>query len=221
MNEIFKKLALIGDVWVLWILVLASIVSLGVIIERWLFFRKNAVNFGKFLDEITQRLEACDIAGALDFVRSATGVESRVALAGLSNRSKGSIAVEDAMTAKLVMERSYLEGNLMILGTLGNNAPFVGLLGTVLGIIKAFNDMSVSGGSGASVVMSGISSALVATAFGIFVAIPAVAANNYFHTRLRRIAANCQTLIHIIQVHINGNREEISARAPQGEPILS
>lgn len=208
MDEIFKKLALVGDIWVLWILVAASIASLGVIIERWRSFQKNRLDFGKFLDELTKQLVVGDIAGARHFVRSMTGVESSVAFAGLSHHGKGPVAMEDAMTAKLVMERVHLEKNLIILGTLGNNAPFIGLFGTVLGIIKAFNDLAVSGNSGVSVVMTGISSALIATAFGIFVAIPAVAANNYFHTRLRRIVANCQSLIHIIRVH---TRDEASS----------
>jgi len=202
MDDIFKKLALIGDVWVLWILVAASIGSLGVIIERWWTFRKNRVHFGKFLAELIQRLETEDMAGACQWARSFSGVESRVALAGLSKVAKGPVPVEDAMAATLIMERAHLEKNLTILGTLGNNAPFIGLFGTVLGIIKAFNDLAVSGSGGVSVVMAGISSALIATAFGIFVAIPAVAANNYFQTRLRRIVANGQSLIHIIQVHV-------------------
>jgi biopolymer transport protein ExbB len=73
-----------------------------------------------------------------------------------------------------------LEKNLLVLGTLGNNAPFIGLFGTVLGIIKAFNDLAVAGTSGPSIIMKGVSEALVATALGLFVAIPCVATYNYF-----------------------------------------
>ena len=210
MNEIFKKLALLGDVWVLWLLVGASVWSFGVMIERWRTFRKNSLDFGKFLEELTQKLDHGDLTGARQAVRASSGVEARVALAGLSNFGKGPSAVEEAMTSRLVLERSQLEKNLIILGTLGNNAPFIGLFGTVLGIIKAFNDLAVSGSSGASVVMSGVSSALIATAFGIFVAIPAVAANNYFFTRLKRISANGQSLIHLMQVHM---KQEVQSHA--------
>jgi biopolymer transport protein ExbB len=120
---------------------------------------------------------------------------------------KGSASVEEAMTSRLVLERSKLEKNLAILGTLGNNAPFIGLFGTVLGIIKAFNDLAISGSSGASVVMSGISSALIATAFGILVAIPAVVANNGFLTSLRKKLANTQSLIHLLQVYLKDETE--------------
>jgi len=202
MEEIFKNLALVGDIWVLWVLLAASVVSVGVIIERFRTFRKSTTNFPTFLDDLGKRLDRNDSTGARQLARNTPGVEAKVALAGLVNLSKGSASVEEAMTSRLVLEKSQLEKNLIVLATLGNNAPFIGLFGTVLGIIKAFNDLAVTGGSGVSVVMSGISAALIATAFGILVAIPAVMANNYFQTRLRRISANSQSLIHLFQVYL-------------------
>ncbi len=220
MNEIFKKLALMGDVWVLWVLVAASIASLGVMIERWQSFRRNKIEFGKFLDDLLKRLNVDDLTGARQIARSYSSVESRVALAGLNHHSKGLVAMEKAMTSKLTLERAQLEKNLIILGTLGNNAPFIGLFGTVLGIIKAFNDLAISGNSGVSVVMSGISSALIATAFGIFVAIPAVAANNYFYSKVRRTMVNCHSLIDAIQAH-SAKKEAFTFHSPEVEMFLS
>lgn len=202
MNELFKKLALVGDSAVLWILLAASVASLGVVFDRWRTFRRNRVDFPRFLDALGRRLEEGDAVGARKLARETGGVEGRVAAAGLSHFAKGPASAEEAMLSRLVIERGMLEKNLIILGTLGNNAPFVGLFGTVLGIIKAFNDLALSGGSGSAVVMSGISSALVATAFGILVAIPAVAANNYFQTRLRRSITNAQSLIHTMQAYL-------------------
>lgn len=127
---------------------------------------------------------------------------SRLAPAGLDHFSKGPASVEQAMVSKLVLEQTALERNLIILESLGNNAPFIGLFGTVLGIIKAFSDLATSGQSGMGVVMVGLSSALIATAFGILVAIPAVMANNAFQTRLKRVSANTQSLIHMVQVYL-------------------
>lgn len=202
MELIFKKVALLGDIWVLWILLGASIVSLGVIFERWWLFRKNKNGFAQFLEQMVKHFDKNDAAGARQLARSTSSAEARVALAGLINFSKGPASVEEAMTSRMVIERSALEKNLIVLGTLGNNAPFIGLFGTVLGIIKAFNDLAMSGSSGVSVVMAGISSALIATAFGILVAIPAVMANNYFQTRLRRIISNSQSLVHMFQVYL-------------------
>jgi len=85
-----------------------------------------------------------------------------------------------------------------VLGTLGNNAPFIGLFGTVLGIIKAFADLSRNQGGGAATVMSGISAALVATAVGLMVAIPAVVAFNFFQTRVRRTLGRVDAVAHLI-----------------------
>jgi biopolymer transport protein ExbB len=125
-----------------------------------------------------------------------------VAAAGLERWIMGPEAVEDVMAAALIGERLALEKRLIILGTLGNNAPFVGLFGTVLGIIRSFNDLAVTGSSGVSVVMAGISAALVATAFGILVAIPAVIANNYFNTRLEEMAASSDRLSRVLLSHL-------------------
>lgn len=206
MELIFKKAALAGDVWILWLLLAASVISLGVIIERWRVYRRNRCDFALLLDELAARFASGDVAGAKQLAQSLPGAEARVALAGLFSFRKGAASVEEAMTSRIVIERTALEENLIVLGTLGNNAPFVGLFGTVLGIIKAFNDLAVSGGSGVSVVMAGISSALIATAFGILVAIPAVVANNYFQARLRRILSNAQSLTHMFQVYLRDQR---------------
>jgi biopolymer transport protein ExbB len=217
MAEIFKKLALLGDVWVLWLLLAASIFSVGVIIERWRVFRKSRVDFSVFIDRLTSFLERGNLAGAKELVQNAQGVETRVAAAGLNHLFKGYASVEEAMTSSLVLERNRLEKNLIILGTLGNNAPFVGLFGTVLGVIKAFNDLAVNGSSGVSVVMAGISSALIATAFGILVALPAVIANNAFQTELKKKLANTQSLIHLFQVYLKDESEGYLRRAVKKE----
>jgi biopolymer transport protein ExbB len=213
MIAIFHRLALEGDIWVLWLLIAASVLSLGVIVERGWCFLKNRLDFERFLKEWTPCLEAGDLSVARQIAGSRRGVEARVAVAGLAQFAKGPVSVEQAMTSRLLLERAALERNLIILGSLGNNAPFIGLFGTVLGIIKAFNDLSSSGQSGVGIVMVGISSALIATAFGILVAIPAVIANNAFHSRLKRITANSQSLIHKVQVYLRDETKKTTPRA--------
>ena len=99
------------------------------------------------------------------------------------------------MEEVIVREKQKMEQGLVILGTLGNNAPFIGLFGTVIGIIKAFHDLSMNPDGGPSVVMSGISEALVATAIGILVAIPAVIAFNFFNRVIRKRLANASSLV--------------------------
>jgi biopolymer transport protein ExbB/TolQ len=170
--------------------------------ERWLVFRKNRGDLSSLLDGLAASLENHDIPAAVALAESSQRVEARVALAGLRNYQKGAPAVEEVMVSHWLREKLELEKYLIILGTLGNNAPFVGLFGTVLGVIKAFNDLGLTGQSGVSVVMAGISAALIATAFGILVAIPAVVANNFFLTRLGEIQTNTDSLSRILLAYL-------------------
>ena len=133
--------------------------------------------------------------------------EVRVALVGIEELGRGHTATAEAMAAARSRERLALERRLGILGTLGNNAPFIGLFGTVLGIIKAFADLAKNQGGGAAVVMAGIAEALVATAVGLLVAIPAVVAFNIFQGRVRRTVGRIDTMAHLV----------LSAAGPEAE----
>jgi biopolymer transport protein ExbB len=113
-------------------------------------------------------------------------------------------------------ERLMLEKHLGILGTLGNNAPFIGLFGTVLGIIKAFADLAKNQGGGAAVVMSGIAEALVATAVGLLVALPAVVAFNIFQGRIRRTMGRVDALAHMILTGARDGENKDSDKAKGG-----
>ncbi|MGA9654670.1 MAG: MotA/TolQ/ExbB proton channel family protein, partial [Polyangia bacterium] len=120
----------------------------------------------------------------------------------------GRVAAAEAMASARSHERLAMEKHLGILGTLGNNCPFIGLFGTVLGIIKAFADLSHNQGGGAAVVMAGIAEALVATAVGLMVAIPAVIAYNIFQGRVRRTLGRVDAMAHMILAR---SREENEA----------
>ena len=202
MSLIFMHLALLGDSWVIVLLILASVGSIGVMIERAAVFNRNRGDLAALMDNLAACLEKKDIPAAIALAEKSERVEARVALAGLKSFPKGAATVEEVMVARWLRERMELERYLIILGTLGNNAPFVGLFGTVLGVIKAFNDLGMTGQSGVAVVMSGISSALIATAFGILVAIPAVIANNFFLTRLKEIQTNADGLSRILLAYL-------------------
>ncbi len=114
-------------------------------------------------------------------------------------------AVDELMDGELVRQKARFEERLSFLGTLGNNAPFIGLFGTVLGIIKAFHDLSLNdptrAGGNASAVMAGISEALVATAVGLAVALPAVVAFNYFKAVVKRAVANSEAMAKLVAAH--------------------
>ncbi|MBS0617889.1 MAG: MotA/TolQ/ExbB proton channel family protein [Spirochaetes bacterium] len=202
MNELLQKAALLGDTWVIGLLLIASILSVAVMVDRWRAFRANRVDFTEFVATLKQYLEARDIAGALAYCQASPAMEIQITAAGLTEFTRGAHSVAEAMKSALLIARARFEKNLIILATLGNNAPFIGLLGTVLGVIKAFHDLGLQGSSGVSAVMAGISTALIATAFGILLAIPAVIANNYFQTRLKQATQNAQSLIHLLQVYL-------------------
>ena len=202
MTEAFKNLAVVGDVWVLYLLLAASIWSVAIMFERWTVYRANKGDVSVFMDSLADKLGKGEIKEAVTLSGASKRVEAKVALEGLQNIKRGAASVEEVMTSRWIRERVSLEKNLVVLATMGNNAPFVGLFGTVLGIIKAFNDLAITGQSGISVVMAGISSALIATALGIFVAIPAVIANNYFASRLKQMQSNSESLTHIVMAYL-------------------
>jgi biopolymer transport protein ExbB/TolQ len=126
-------------------------------------------------------------------------IESGVVAAGLVNFRNGPQACSEAMLSTKSRMRSALDANLSVLATIGSNAPFIGLLGTVLGIIKAAHELNAAAGQGnPGAVMSGVFEALVATAVGLFVAIPAVVAYNLFQRRVRTRLAQADSLAHLV-----------------------
>jgi biopolymer transport protein ExbB len=126
-------------------------------------------------------------------------------LEGLNHREGGLGSIQEATTAYLLRQRKLLDRGLVVLATLGNNAPFIGLFGTVLGIIKAFHDLGTNPAGGAQVVMAGISEALVATAIGLLVAIPAVIAFNYFQRQIKVISTDAQAMVSTLVAGLGDN----------------
>ena len=136
------------------------------------------------------------------------GVAAKVADRALAEAGRGPAAVDEAAVSAMILERQRLERNLAFLGTVGNNAPFVGLFGTVIGIILAFNELSLNTQGGAASVMAGISEALVATAIGLLVAIPAVAAFNAFSRRIKVILGDADAVVHVILAGLKGETQK-------------
>lgn len=190
----------LGAEWVLWLLVALSVVSVGVMIERAVFF---AARRAHDVDDLARRLLAGDLAGAASAVAGRRGLEAEVVRAAVEHAGKGPGAVREVISGTLERARLEYELRLAFLGTLGNNAPFIGLFGTVLGIVRAFFDLSLNpGAAGAGTVMAGISEALVATAVGLFVALPAVVAYNLFQRGLRRATQRATSLGHAAVAHL-------------------
>ena len=194
--------------WVMWLLMLLSIASLVLIIERLFFFRSIRDDVAGLARELDELLRATRYRDAIHRMRKSKSAEASVVLAGLLHADMGPLSAQEAMEGAEALERMRLERGLAFLGTLGNNAPFIGLLGTVIGVIEAFevlgatDALRATAGSSATI-MTGISEALVATAVGLFVAIPAVAAFNYFQRRIQSTLANTEALSKVLLAHLN------------------
>ena len=197
MSDISAKilgLTLHGASAVLWLLVALSVISLGIVIERWWYFRTHRLALGAL---------AADVRDLLSQASGPVGYDH--------GPPKGDL--EAAIEGAKAREKLRLERHLAFLATVGSNGPFIGLFGTVLGIIKAFHDLAGGAMSGGpTVVMSGISEALVATAVGLMVAIPAVVAFNYFSRRIKVRMAEIDWMAQLAA-------SQVSARMAHGAPF--
>lgn len=204
--NIVNKLLVItslGSAWVLWLLIFLSVVSLGVIVERAIYYSRIRINFPLFSSTVTQKLIDDDLKGIEDLCHGSPSIESQTVLRGLHYLPKGVGAMDQGMTGFLTGERQKLDHGLVVLGTLGSNAPFIGLFGTVIGIIQAFSDLANHPAGGPSVVMAGISEALIATAVGLIVAIPAIIAYNGYMRVVKRKLSNSEALKNLIIAHFS------------------
>jgi biopolymer transport protein ExbB/TolQ len=174
--------------WVLWLLLLLSLASVAVMVERWIFYRTHAIDAQAVRAKLSDLLAQGDYQGAADYLEKYDSLETNVVLFGLRDYARGPESVEDLIAAATRKERARYEHRLNLLATVASNAPFVGLFGTVLGIIRAFKDLSGNLAEASSAVMGGIAEALVATAVGLLVAIPAVVAFNVLKGKVKAIA---------------------------------
>ena len=169
----------------MWALLLLSVVAVAIVIERLLFFATQHSDSRGLLRQIGERIAADDLPGAIAICRSEKGMLPKILEFGLQRGEKNRADITDALSIALMENLNSLERNLGVIGTIAVIAPFVGLFGTVLGIIRAFQDIALKGNSTPAVVAAGVSEALITTAAGLFVAVIAVIFFNYFKTRIK------------------------------------
>ncbi|EDM78093.1 MotA/TolQ/ExbB proton channel family protein [Plesiocystis pacifica SIR-1] len=197
LQEAFLQLALLGANWVLWILVALSVGSVAIVIERLMFFSSISKKDAGLMKGVADKLANDDIEGTAKLVENQPSPGARMLGAALEVADRGAPSAKAVLEGNRASEKLRLERNLGFLGTVGSNAPFIGLFGTVLEILRVFNKLGESGvttGDEASEIMTGISEALVATAIGLLVAIPAVIAYNAFQRRVKRQLAEADGL---------------------------
>ena len=202
LTEKIFAIAHLADQVVLWILLVLSVVSIAIILERFFVLGKISSESNRIRSRIRMALQSNSIEDVEDIAKDVNCLEGKIANYALKHiKTSGSKGLEELFNSFVLSERPELERSLGFLATIGSNAPYIGLLGTVLGIMKAFNDLSQSTAAGQQTVMAGISMALVATAAGLFVAIPAVISYNYYNKKVRGIIQNLENIKEISLVY--------------------
>jgi biopolymer transport protein ExbB/TolQ len=207
------RLPIFRSEWVLYLLFALSVASVGVMLERWFFYRRRRVDIDTLRDRLTRALDRGDFAGAAALLKEREALETNVVLAGLQAYEKGPESVEDLIIGSLGREKARYERRLDFLATLASNAPYIGLFGTVLGIVRSFRDLAANMAEASSAVMAGIAEALIATAVGLLVAIPAVIAFNVFKGRVKSSVTDCQMLARILLSHLKSVEPPLQAAA--------
>jgi biopolymer transport protein ExbB/TolQ len=188
--------------WVLWLLLGLSLLSVAVMVERWFFYRRRKINFEAVKDEFSKALDKGDFDAAAKLLAKYDSLETNVTLAGLRGYDKGPESVEELIAGALSRGKSEYERRLSILATLASNSPYIGLFGTVLGIVRSFKEMSKDIANASTGVMAGIAEALVATAVGLLVAIPAVVAYNVFKGMVKDAVTNTDGLTRVLMAEL-------------------
>ncbi len=169
----------------MWILLVMSVAAVAIVIERLLFFASQHSDSKGLLKAIGQKIAADDLEGAIKICRQNKGMLPKILAFGLLRGEKNRADITDALSIALMENLNTLERNLGVIGTIAVIAPFVGLFGTVLGVMRTFNDIALKGNSTPAVVSAGVAEALITTAAGLFVAVTAVVFFNYFKTRIK------------------------------------
>ncbi|HET6384305.1 MAG TPA: MotA/TolQ/ExbB proton channel family protein [Armatimonadota bacterium] len=162
------------------ILALFSLLSVATIIERGIRYRNADIDAEEFMGRIRELLRLGKVNEAVNLATQTPGPVAAVVKSALVSIGRSREEIRDTIDRVRMRQAAYLDKHLPVLGTVGATAPFVGLFGTVMGIMRAFHDIAQAGAAGTAVVAAGIAQALIATAGGLIVAIIAVIAYNFF-----------------------------------------
>jgi biopolymer transport protein ExbB len=197
--------------------------SVGIVVDRFLYFRKRKINFEELATSLSQCLNTNDLQAAKQLVEGQDILQCQVVEAGIMAYPRGPHATSEAMQSAKAKYKGKIDANLSILGTIGSNAPFIGLLGTVLGIIKAAGDLGSDpskGGGGPGAVMAGVFEALVATAVGLGVAIPAIIFFNLFSRNIKATLSQVDSLSHLVLTHAEASHGKPAQKSAAGQPAV-
>lgn len=184
--------AMMGATWIMWVLIGLSIGGIAVALERAIYLIRTSENVRRLKAQILGRLRLGDTEGARARLRQSRSHVAGIIAAGLDDPDDGTASAEERMSGAMQLAKLRMERRLAFLGTLGSNAPFIGLLGTVIGIIRAFHELNDAAGKVTAGLMAEVGEALVATAIGILVALPAIAFFNAFQRIIKARLARAE-----------------------------
>lgn len=216
-----QKFALMGADWVLYLLMAMSLFSIGIICERTIYFRAHSGDTETLGAQLLRFLKAGDRDSAQKLLAGSKTVEASILIQALPWLDGGADSVSEALEGATVKKRGELERGLTSLGTLGNNAPFVGLFGTVIGVIQAFHMLGSAGstnqqGAMGNVIVA-ISDALIATGVGLIVALPAVVGYNLAQKKVSTIENNVSVIARQIMALLKADPKLIAQFTAEAE----
>ena len=183
-GKTFLEILQIGGL-TMYVLLMCSLLSITIFLERFFYYRKQSrISRNDFMGGLIAAVAGNDTEKAMGIAKETQTPCARVIEAGLKEYGRSGKAMVGVMERVIVDETRKLERFTAIVGTIGSIGLYIGLFGTVLGIIRAFHDIALTGSGGISSVINGVAEALVCTAMGLMVAIPAVIFFNYFSRRI-------------------------------------
>jgi len=204
--------AMMGATWVMWLLVALSVGGVAVALERLVYLILTSENVRRLKNQILAQLRAGEIDEARARLANSRSHVASIISAGLADPGDGTASAEERMNGATLLAKLRMEKRLAFLGTLGSNAPFIGLLGTVIGIIRAFAELNNSAGKVTSGLMAEVGEALVATAIGILVALPAISFYNALQRVIKARLARAQAFGNEVLALLKAERPPVSSR---------
>lgn len=207
MNDRIFAVAHLADQVVLYLLLGLCLMSLYMIIDRYFSLKKLVTQSSQFKKDVSPLIQSANF-NALERIANVDSLPNQTLKMALNHcRASQTPNLSSLVESVKNLNKPTLEKYLSFLATVGSNAPYIGLFGTVLGIMKSFNDMSSTAAQGSNSVMAGISSALIATAAGLLAAIPAVLAYNYFQKQVKYVNETLDLVQHVVEVSHSEKRD--------------
>lgn len=196
--------------FIMWFILLSSIIGLAVVIDRFIVLRRAKINVPAFMVRIRGFIKKKDISGAISYCMQEKSPVANIVRKGLKKYKYGHDRVKEAIENAGSQEISKLEKGLLVLASVAGIAPLLGFLGTVTGMIQAFMRIQdLAGSANPSDLAGGIWEALITTAFGLIVGIPALALYNYFLSAVKKLVGEMETVANdVIDVIQESGKEE-------------